>query len=100
MPERAIVQATMRLLRKRGAWAFNLHGTVFGRNGLPDIHATYRGTPIVIETKRPGRRPTPLQQHELDRAAKAGARTLVATNVRQVEQLLDQIDEDLQELAA
>lgn len=92
MTETAIVDGGMRLLHRRGAWAVKVHGGACGRNGIPDILATYRGRPLALEFKQPGRHPTRLQQHELDQAAAAGAITAVITSVSQLAQLLDDID--------
>jgi Holliday junction resolvase len=91
--ERAIVDAIMRCLKRRGAWAFKTHGTVAGRAGIPDIVGAYRAWPIAIEAKQHGNYPTRLQRHELERARRAGAIAIVAHDVHAVEAMLDAIDE-------
>lgn len=92
MAEAAVVAAVMRLLAKRGAWHFNLHGSGMGRNGLPDIHAVYRGRALAIETKSKTGQLRPLQRWELQQARLAGAHTIVARSVDDVAQVLDRID--------
>lgn len=93
MPERAVINAIGRELTNRNAYWFNLHGSVYGRNGLPDILAIYRGHPICIEAKNPNNgRLRKLQAWELERARAAGATTIVARSRQDVTQALDAID--------
>lgn len=65
--------------------AVKIHGSVKKRNN-PDIFCVIRGTPIVIEVKRPEGNygVTPGQLLELIRWKKAGAATMTATGVKQV----------------
>ncbi len=93
MAEQKVVDAVTRLLKKRGAWSFNVHGSVFGRNGLPDIVAIYRGRAVVIECKSETGRLRPLQRRELDLAQRAGAVVVVARSAFDVKRALDEIDE-------
>jgi Holliday junction resolvase len=93
MAEQKVIDAVTRLLKKRGAWHFNVWGGGMGRNGLPDIIAIYRGTPLAIECKSTTGKLRPLQRHELDRAKRAGAIVVVARTAFDVKRALDQIDE-------
>jgi Holliday junction resolvase len=92
MAESAVVKAIDRALTARGAWHFNLHGAGVGRNGLPDIVAIYRGRPILIETKSLTGRVMPLQTWELGLARRAGAITIIARQLADVTDVLDDID--------
>ena len=93
MAEAAVINAISREPTTRGAWWFNLHGSVYGRNGLPDILAIYRGHPICIEAKNPNNgRLRKLQAWELTRAREAGATTIVARSRQDVTDALDHID--------
>lgn len=92
--EAAAVAAITRLLKARGAWQMNVHGSTHGRNGLPDIIACHRGHLIAIEVKSPTGRPTRLQQYELARIKRAGGSALIARDTTELEQLLDRIDQD------
>lgn len=57
--------------------------------GFPDIHGCLKGgKAIYIEVKRPGRKPTEDQAEFLERAATAGAFTMVATSADQVAEAL------------
>jgi hypothetical protein len=98
MAEQAVVNAIARELADRGAYFYNLHGSVFGRNGLADFHATYRGHSLFIEAKNPrGGRLRKLQRYELGQAAKAGAIVIVARSRDDVRQALDDIDRRIRE---
>src|SRR5690606_8320365 len=72
MTEAAITEAIMKWLRARGAYVIKTYGGPY-RRGLPDLIGVYRGRALALEVKRPGGRPTPLQEHELGRWAAAGA---------------------------
>lgn len=65
------------------------------RNGYVEtddgLEMTYRLVPVFIECKRPGERPTALQQKALDELTRLGGVVLVATSVREVEIVLDAI---------
>lgn len=74
-----------------------VHGSRFGRAGIPDVIACYRGRFIAIEVKRPGSgsQTTKLQDHEIAMIKRAHGEALVATCPETVEGLLDAIDAEL-----
>jgi len=72
------------LVRKR-------HGSAVGISGDPDLFGCYDGRHFEIEVKRPGARPTALQQARLKEWALAGARVGVAHSV---EEALDIVGAD------
>ena len=96
MTEHAITEGILRLLRARGSWAFKTHGAGATRRGIPDIIAVYRGHPLALEAKQPGKHPTPLQTHELQRARAAGATAETVRSTREVAAILDRIDQEHQ----
>lgn len=49
----------------------------YGRSGPPDIHGCYKGFFFGIETKVPGKEPTPWQQRELGLIRDARGYTIV-----------------------
>jgi Holliday junction resolvase len=69
---------------KRSYWA-KLHGGLFQTVGLPDIIGCYRGKFIAIEVKCPGKEHTLTERQKLilKRLSKAGARTGMATNIKE-----------------
>ena len=97
MAEHAITDSIGRLLTRRGAWWFKTHGAGASRAGIPDILAVYRGRPLALEVKQPGRQPTRLQAHTLARAAAAGAHAACVTNQTVVREMLDSIDHEMGE---
>lgn len=95
MAEAAVVKGVTRELDARGAWWVNIHGSAYGRNGIPDILAIYRGHALLIECKSATGRLRPLQRYEMGRAAAAGAVTIVARSRDDVRQALHAIDAEL-----
>ena len=90
--ESSIQTAILRYLNSLpGCRARNNHGSAFSGAGTPDITACYRGRHIEIEVKRPGEKPTKLQQYELAKWAEAGAVTMVATSVEDVRKMIEAI---------
>jgi len=91
MTEAAITEAILRWLRRQGAHVIKTYGGPY-RRGLPDIIGVYRGRALALEVKRPGGKPTELQQYELERWAAAGAVAGVVTCVEDAKQLLWEVD--------
>ena len=89
--EAAITEAIIRWLRARGAHVIKTYGGPY-RRGLPDLIGVYRGRALALEVKRPGGKPTPLQEHELSRWAAAGALVAVVTSVEDVKQLIGEVE--------
>lgn len=91
MSEAALVRATEAELKRRGCWYVNNHGSGAGRNGTPDFSVIHRGRGGVIETKSPRGRLTPLQEYELGRVRRAGGFAIVARDVDDVRNGLDEV---------
>jgi hypothetical protein len=90
--EQAVVNATVKVLDRRGAVHFNI-AAGNGETGLPDRCAIYRGRAIFLEFKAAhGGRVTPKQQWWLDRLRGAGALALVVRYPSDVSLLLNGID--------
>jgi len=99
MTEAAITESIMRWLRRQGAHVIKTYGGPY-RRGLPDLIGVCRGRALALEVKRPGGKPTPLQEHELGRWAAAGAVAAVVTSVEDVKRLIGEVDGDGQTGAA
>lgn len=103
--ETALVKQMVKLIEKRGTvWTMKTHGDGYQRVGIPDLLVCYRGQFLAIEAKhqKPGEsedhllgRVSVKQRLELDGLEKAGAKSIVAWTLDQVETALDEIDEDL-----
>lgn len=84
--ETTITAAIVGWLRDRPrSYTLKLHGSVYGVAGVPDIMHIEGGLVTFIEVKQPGKRSTKLQLHHHGRLAAAGARVIVANNLKEVQ---------------
>lgn len=91
--ERAVVKKTLLQLRARGGFWIKIHGSPFQIAGIPDILGCYRGRFIAFEVKRDASgRPTPLQQHMMEKIRAAGGFATLIFTAEQALDLLDRID--------
>lgn len=95
MTEKSIVDSIRRYLKGIGAKTEKQHGTMYGRNGVPDILGCYQGRCLALEVKCPGKNVTALQEHELKEWQRAGA---IAGRVESVKQVKDLIQKNSQEI--
>ena len=65
------------------------HMITMGRPGLPDLFAIKDGILLGVEVKRPGKKPTDIQNYMLEDLRKHGARTVVATSIEDVQKAID-----------
>lgn len=71
-PEKKVKDKVVAILKQEGAYYFfpATHG--FGRSGVPDIVACYKGKFIGIECKAGKNKPTALQVREIENIRHAG----------------------------
>jgi hypothetical protein len=82
MSERAIVASILRTLNAiQGCRAVKSHGSVYARRGEPDIRGSIHGRAFFLEVKRPGAKPTPIQESELAAWRRAGAAAEVVHSI-------------------
>lgn len=94
--EKPIVNAVLKMLLKRGAFAYKVWGNPVQEKGIPDIICCYRGRFLAFELKRgPDEEATPYQQYQIGRITRAGGVARVIHSVPQAEALLDRIDREL-----
>ena len=79
--ESALVTRILLALRKQGATAIKIHGSVYSRKGEPDIIGCYQGMSFAMEVKLDYNKPTIIQQVRLREWLKSGARTAVVRSV-------------------
>lgn len=72
-------------LEKKGYLVIKLIQTTL--NGIPDLMALKNGTTIFIEVKRPNNKPTPLQSYRHQQLLKQGFQTIIATSIKDTEDL-------------
>ena len=90
--ESEITRAILAALNARaGVRAVKLHGSPYGRAGTPDVLAVTRGRAVFLEVKRPGNTPTPLQNHELQQWALAGAAAAVVHSKDEAVAVIDRV---------
>ena len=94
-PETRVKRRVTDILSKYDAYFFFPASNGFGRAGIPDIIACYRGQFIAIECKAGKNTTTALQRRELRAIEDAGGYALVIneTNIEQVEAVLQQLKE-------
>lgn len=83
--ESTIVAAVLKYLRARGYWAAKLHGGPYQMAGLPDVLAIKGGLATWVEVKRPGEKPTAIQESMMRTLANAGSIVIVATSIEDLE---------------
>ncbi len=90
-PEGEIKDQVRKVLDGVGAYYFFPAANGYGRTGIPDVIACYKGHFIGIECKAGSKQPTALQQRELDNIEKAeGTGLLVnADNIGDLKNILE-----------
>lgn len=91
-PEGKLSTKIMDALRKRGAYAWKVHGSEYQPAGTPDISIIYKGWSLWAETKMPGNKPSLIQWKRMRDMRRAGALTCVPYSVQDAVQMLDHID--------
>lgn len=99
-PEKKVKNEVVKILKQRGAYYFFPVTGGFGRSGVPDIVACYKGNFIAIECKAGKNKPTALQIAEMTKIqdAQGVAIWVNELTVHDVTKLLDTIN-TLQALA-
>lgn len=93
-PEKKVKDAVTKILKERHAYYFFPVTGGFGRSGIPDIVACYRGNFVAIECKAGANRPTALQEQEMRKinSAQGVALWVNEKTINDVTKLLDTID--------
>lgn len=95
-PEAKVKKKVVRILKEAGAYYFYPVTGGFGRSGVPDVVACYKGRFIGIECKAGKNKPTPLQQKNLDDITKEGGLAYVINedNVNLVEVVIQKLNSE------
>ena len=95
-PEAKVKKKVVRILKEAGAYYFYPVTGGFGRSGVPDVVACYKGRVIGIECKAGKNKPTPLQQKNLDDITKEGGLAYVINedNVNLVEVVIQKLNSE------
>jgi Holliday junction resolvase len=89
-PEAKVKKKVVAILNEAGAYYFYPVTGGYGRSGVPDIIACYKGMFIAIECKAGNNKPTPLQNKNLKEIADAGgiAKVINEDNIHEVKRVL------------
>ena len=95
-PEAKVKKKVYKILKEKGAYYFSPIMNGFGKMGVPDVIACYRGVFIGIECKAGKNKPTPLQQKNLDDITKEGGLAYVINedNVNLVEVVIQKLNSE------
>ena len=89
--EKSITKSILTYLNSiKGCRAVKMQGTI-NRAGEPDVFCCYKGRLVLFEVKRPGNKPTMLQEATLGMWHEAGAVTAVVYSVDDVKKVLEAI---------
>jgi len=94
--ERDIQAQITKYLRNNGIWHVKI--ITANRNGIPDLICLRKGIFIAIELKRPGHKPTDLQQAELDRIKQAGGFSFCCHSLEEVKAIFEPLTKDEKDL--
>jgi hypothetical protein len=76
-PEGKVKTAIVKILKKHNVYYFFPATGGYGRSGVPDIVACVNSRFVGIECKALGKKPTALQERELENIHKAGGSAIV-----------------------
>ncbi len=91
-PEAKVKASVTKILKEFGAYYFSPMTGGFGRSGVPDIIACYRGFFLAIECKAGKNKPTALQEREMGKVNAAGGMAMLINeaNVHVVRSTLEE----------
>jgi len=88
--EKKISADIVKLLKSEGFLVYVTTGGFYGNNGVADVLAWKRGKAYAFEVKRkPGMKPTPLQQSWLDDALEHGVIAECVGSAEEVEEVVN-----------
>ena len=95
-PEAKVKKKVVRILKEAGAYYFYPVTGGFGRSGVPDVVACYKGRFIGMKINAGKNKPTPLQQKNLDDITKEGGLAYVINedNVNLVEVVIQKLNSE------
>jgi Holliday junction resolvase len=89
MAEKEIHNAIKKWLQGQGAYVVKTAPPM--DNGTPDLLVCFNGLFVGIEVKKPGKTPTKIQEHRLQKIRDAGGLALVATSVDNLREQLESL---------
>ena len=90
--ESNITKSILKYLRGLdGCFAWKEHGGMYGTTGIPDVICCYQGMFLAFEVKRPGNKPTMIQQAMIDKMRQAGGKVYIVNSVKDVRGIISQL---------
>lgn len=87
--EKSITNSIQKMLHGvPGVWCVKFHGGPYTQAGVPDILGAFYGRAFAIEVKRPGQKPTAIQDLTMARMRKAGIIVAVCHSVEEAQEML------------
>ena len=90
MKESTLQRNAIKYLRDHGAYVFNVVGGASQQRGTADLLICYRGLFIATELKVPGKKPSKIQEYELEKVRKAGGKAGAVESMEELETLLNE----------
>lgn len=92
--EKTIVASILRWLKEQQAtFCWKEHGGPYGTPGIPDIIVCHHGAFVALEVKRPGGKPTKLQEATIQAIRRSGGWAFVVHSLEEARERLDQVRE-------
>lgn len=87
--EKSIVNSILKYLKAQpGCFVWKEHGGQYGTAGIPDIICCKDGQFFAFEVKRPGNKPTKLQNETIKDIRAAGGRAFVVYSLEDVKEAI------------
>jgi Holliday junction resolvase len=91
--EQDIQAEIMNYIRSRGGIAIKQNEIgIYSEAGVPDIIVCYKGLFVAVETKRPKKKPTVIQQKYIDDINKNGGAATKLVSIEGAKKFLDWVD--------
>lgn len=87
--ESSITKSIIALAKSLGWWTFKIAGGPMQTAGIPDLLCVKHGAAVFFEVKKPGKKPTPLQEQRMHEIRTiGGAVAEVVTSKAEAERIL------------
>ena len=93
MLESTIQKKILRYLKEHPD-VYSFKAITANRKGVPDVIVCYKGKFIGLEVKRPGGKPTKLQEHNIEQIKQSGGYAGIVYDVEDVKTILEEADNE------
>jgi len=89
--EKVITESIQRALKVRAIWAYKVPGGYYGINGVPDLLCCANGRFVALEVKRPGNKPTKLQEFRIAEIRASGGVAEVVESKEEAVKIVERV---------